>query len=682
MAGHSTSRAIKDFLAEAEEIIERLNLDLVALGEEVGGGEPDPDLLNSIFRGAHSLKGLSGMFGFDDICELGHQMENLLDSMRLGKLSLSEGTVNALFDAMEALAKLVSGKGVDADFTLDVSGLIGRIEALQRGEDGEGKSPLESLQIDPAILNVLTEYEEHRLLENLRRGRNLLRIKANFSLTSFDSDLAEITDLLKTCGEVISTLPCADNLADRIAFQILVGTDAPAAEITTLLDREEIGVELLSPSAPEGTGDKAPETVQTDAAVEEVPPRGAEGSGNSLRSISQTVRVDIEKLDLLMNVVGELVLSKGTIGDICDRLKQEGNSSLASELQKATRTLERRLAELQKGVMEVRMVPVSQLFEKMIRIIRRVSAEQGKKVALDIRGGDTELDKLIMEDLADPLMHIIRNAIDHGVESAEERRTAGKPEQGRIALWASQKGNHVVIEVRDDGRGIDTAQVRRKAVEKGLVPADAEMGREEIFDLLFQPGFSTRDQVSDLSGRGVGMDVVKNNIAALSGMIELESTPGQGTTMAITLPITLAIIKALIVRVGAKTYAIPVNSVMETLMLDPHSIRTIERREVIELRQSTLPLLRLDAVFAHPEPSPREARAFVAVVGLADKKVGLVVDELLGQQDVVIKSLGNALSFVRGIAGAAELGNQKTILVLDVGGLMSEALRGEAAYYV
>jgi two-component system chemotaxis sensor kinase CheA len=408
----------------------------------------------------------------------------------------------------------------------------------------------------------------------------------------------------------------------------------------------------------------------------------ADGGSSSLRSISRTVRVDIDKLDLLMNIVGELVLSKSAIVNIGDRLKNTDEKELATDLAKTTRILERRLHELQKGVMDVRMVPVGQLFDKMTRIVRRVSNEQGKKVDLDIKGADTELDKLIIEDVSDPLMHIIRNAIDHGLETPQERRAAGKPEKGLVELWASQKGNHVVIEVHDDGRGIDTDKVCRKAIEKGLISANQTLTEDEIFELLFMPGFSTRDEVSDLSGRGVGLDVVKNNITALSGMIEVKSQPGQGSSMIITLPITLAIIKALIVRVGVITYAIPINSVLETLMIDADTIQTVERREVIELRKNTVSLLRLDRVFDLPTASDHnEHRLFVAIVGLAEKRMGFVVDELLGQQDVVIKSLGKALGFVKGIAGAAELGNQKTILVLDVAGLMTEALRGESSLH-
>jgi len=671
------SRAIKEFLGEAEEIIEKLNLDLVTLGDGIESGEVDPEQLNSIFRGAHSLKGLSGMFGFDDISTLAHHMENLLDSLRLGKVGLNGTLVGVLFDALEILSRLVHGKGENEEYSIDFAPVLSRIEGLLDGGRGDKGSLLAQLNVEPGILNVLTEYEEHRLLENLKKGRNLQSVKVSFSLSSFDQDLAEITDILKKRGEVISTLPCAGDVADKIGFQLLYGTSATVAEVVAALAREDAAVELLG-----AKHSAAPLAEKEQVGEVQAAAGGQEAAGTSLRSISRTVRVDIDKLDSLMNVVGELVLSKTAIAAVTDRLRAGGDPELAVELQKAVRVLERRLDELQKGVMEVRMVPVGQLFEKMVRIVRRVASEHGKKVDIDIRGGDTELDKLIMEDLSDPLMHIIRNAIDHGIESPGERLALGKSEKGMITLWASQKGNHVVVEVRDDGRGIDPDGVRRKAVQKGLIAAGVELSRDEVYDLLFMPGFSTRDEVSDLSGRGVGMDVVKNNISALSGMIEIDSCPGAGTTIAITLPITLAIIKALIVSVCGKTYAIPINAVMETLMVEAATVRTIERREVIDLRQSTLPLLRLEEIFKLPVSSRRSGRLFVAVVGLAEKKLGIVVDELLGQQDVVIKSLGTALSFVRGIAGAADLGNQKTILVLDVGGLMSEALRGESAFYV
>mgnify|MGYP001183733367 FL=1 len=695
MSDNNASQALKEFIGETEEIVGSLNLDLMTLSDAIEEGDADPDLINGIFRGAHSVKGLAGMFGFDDISQLAHRMENLLDSLRLGKVAFNQSLLDTLFYALEQLTRLINGKSTDEQFTFDLSPVFNKIEQVLEGDSKTDDDPLLALGIGAEILNVLTEYEEHRLLENVRKKRHIHLLKIDFDLSSFDQDLAELTQILKQQGEVISTLPSVGDIGERIAFQILYGSDLMRDGICNLLDRDDLEISCCgeSPQAAEAESFvlEAPEansdTSATDTAtpVVQVAAEEREGSSSSLRSISRTVRVDIDKLDLLMNIVGELVLSKGAIATLADRLKAEVNSESSADLIKATRSLERRLDELQKGVMDVRMVPIGQLFEKMTRIVRRVSNEQGKKVDLKIQGAETELDKLIIEDVSDPLMHIIRNSIDHGLETPVERRAEGKPEKGTILLSAAQKGNHVVIEVRDDGRGIDPEYVRRKAIQKGLVEEDQELSSEEIRELLFMPGFSTRDEVSDLSGRGVGMDVVKNNIAELAGMIGLASDVGQGTVVTLTLPITLAIIKALIVRVGPKTYAIPINSVLETLMLDVEEIRTIEKCEVIELRQTTVPLLRLDQIFGYQatvEANDAGQKLFVAVVGLAEKKMGFVVDELLGQQDVVIKSLGKALSFIKGIAGAAELGNQKTILVLDVAGLMNEAIRNESALHV
>ncbi|MDT8441121.1 MAG: chemotaxis protein CheA [Desulfuromonadales bacterium] len=692
MSERRSSQALKEFISETEEILGGLNLDVVRLADSLETGESDPDLINGIFRGAHSIKGLAGMFGFDDLAQLAHSMENLLDGLRLGRVPFSQQLVDTLFAAIDGLVRLVNGKSDDEQFTFDLTPILEQIGSAAAAAAETAADPLTRLGIDAAILNVLTEYEEHRLLENVRKGRRIYLVKVDFDLSCFDQELAELTDHLKARGEVISTLPSVGDSGDRISFQILFGSECETSEVRTLAGRDDLQLTLCGDVRPEPVSAGPVALAQEPPAVGEAgtasPEPLAEEAGGTVRSISRTVRVDIDKLDLLMNIVGELVLSKGAIANIADQLRSNGVAELGAELSKATRGLERRLDELQKGVMDVRMVPVGQLFEKMTRIVRRVSNEQGKKVALDIRGAETELDKLIIEDVSDPLMHIIRNAIDHGLETPEERLAVGKSEKGSIRLWASQKGNHVVIEVHDDGRGIDPAAVRRKAVARGLVRPDQELSLDEIYDLLFMPGFSTRDEVSDLSGRGVGMDVVKNNIAELSGMIEIKSDVGGGTSMIITLPITLAIIKALIVRIREKTYAIPINSVLETLMLDSAMIRTIECREVIELRETTIPLLRLNSVFglqrtaADAATAPQDERLFVAIVGLADKRIGFVVDELLGQQDVVIKSLGKTLSFVKGIAGAAELGNQQTILVLDVAGLIGEALRSESSLHV
>jgi two-component system chemotaxis sensor kinase CheA len=400
------------------------------------------------------------------------------------------------------------------------------------------------------------------------------------------------------------------------------------------------------------------------------------GEAQTAKSMSRTVRVDIGKLDELMNIVGELVLSHSTINDIGNRMRRVSFSSFAVELAKAAKGLERKLSELQKGVMEIRMIPVGQLYEKMGRIVRKVSREQGKKVDLKLYGADTELDKLIIEDIADPLMHIIRNSIDHGIEPTEERVQAGKDEKGTIKLSSYQKGNHVVIEVEDDGRGLNIEKIKKKALEKGLVDNPETLTERDVLDLIFLPGFSTSEKVSEISGRGVGMDVVKNNISAICGMVDIESSFGKGTRVIITLPITLAIIKALIISTVKRTYALPITSVLETMIVKRADILTVERKEVIQLREMTLPLLRLGNFFGI-EPSHHLAEDFyVVVVGAAEKRLGIVVDDLLGQQDIVIKSLGETLKGARGISGAADLGDQRTILVLDVGGIINEVTRG------
>jgi two-component system chemotaxis sensor kinase CheA len=325
--------------------------------------------------------------------------------------------------------------------------------------------------------------------------------------------------------------------------------------------------------------------------------------------------------------------------------------------------------------MEIRMIPVGQLYEKMSRIVRKISREQGKKVELKFFGADTELDKLIVEDISDPMMHIIRNAIDHGIESPEKRVSLGKEDKGTIRISSYQKGNHVVIEVEDDGNGIDLEKIKLKALQKGLISDAASLTDRDAIDLIFLPGFSTTDKVSEVSGRGVGMDVVRNNIAAVSGMVDIETRKGEGSRFIITLPITLAIIKALIITSAGRTYALPITSVMESLLITDADIKTIERKEVIQLRENTLPLLRLESFFETARTTERPQEFYVVVVGVAEKRMGVVVDDLLGQQDIVIKSLGESFKRFRGISGAADLGDQRTILVLDVGGMINETIR-------
>ena len=688
-------KAVKDFLAEAEEIIDQLSLDLVNLGECAETGECNPDLINSIFRGAHSLKGLAGMFGFTDIADLSHNLENLLDSLRLGKVLLNQQVLSVLFDSMDLLGSMVQHAGTGSREQVDASAAVARINACVSPPADTGSDNLIArLGLPETLLGSLTEYEEHRLLENLRKGKRIYSIIASFDLATFDHDLGELTEALKKLGEVISTLPSTSgNNPAGIDFEILFGTDKVTGDLEAVVEHDKVSIRCLGSepaAAPPATASQSvatiivsepaavPAPVQDAGLPATVDPGILAGDAISAKSMSRTVRVDIGKLDELMNIVGELVLSHSKISSLAFSMRREGFSAFGMELGKAAKGLERKLAELQKGVMEIRMIPVGQLFEKMSRIIRKLSREQGKKIDLRLFGADTELDKLIVEDISDPMMHIVRNAIDHGIETAQERLALGKSEKGMIKLSSYQKGNHVVIEVEDDGRGIDIDKVKRKALSRGLIQS-MDISDKDALDLIFLPGFSTNDTVSEISGRGVGMDVVKNNIAAVSGMVDIETKFGEGSHIIITLPITLAIIKALIIVSAGRTYALPITSVLETIMLQAEDILTIEKKEVIQLRETTLPLLRLNHFFGTSSTQSASESIFVVIVGAAEKRLGVVVDDLLGQQDIVIKSMGETLKGFRGISGAADLGDQRTILVLDVGGIISEATRGSAS---
>jgi two-component system chemotaxis sensor kinase CheA len=691
----TTHKAVREFLAEAEEVVEQLGSELADLADMADGGELNPELLNSIFRGAHSLKGLAGMFGFSEISELSHNMENVLDSLRMGKINLEQGLMKVLFGAHELLTSLVRSVEMGGSARTDeIAACVSRINAclVPPPVKQAAVSPLERLGLPERVLGALTEYEEHRLLDNLNRCRNIFNVHTSFELTTFDQELEKVSDVLKTCGEVISTLPSmGGNMETHIDFDILFGSTRPLGGLQGLLNNDAIVITCLgnADSNPAGetsslpslqsSGDSLTADIpqQTSAAAPEatVSPSTADDAAQSSKSMSRTVRVDIGKLDELMNIVGELVLAHSSISGIALRMRNEGFSRMAIDLSKAAKGLERKLTDLQKGVMEIRMIPVGQLYEKMSRIIRKISREQGKKVELKFFGADTELDKLIVEDISDPMMHIIRNAIDHGIELPGKRISIGKDEKGTIRISSYQKGNHVVIEVEDDGNGIDLEKVKAKALQKGLVTDVSSISDREALDFIFMPGFSTNDNVSEVSGRGVGMDVVRNNIAAVSGMVDIETSKGQGSRFIITLPITLAIIKALIISCAGRIYALPITSVMESLLLTDVDIRTVERKEVIQLREQTLPLLRLESFFSMSRSTERPREFYVVVVGVAEKRLGIVVDDLLGQQDIVIKSLGESFKRFRGISGAADLGDQRTILVLDVGGMINETMR-------
>ncbi len=694
------SRAEREFLSEAEEILERMRDDLAACLERASeGAELAPDTLNRLFRSAHSLKGLSGMFGLEALADLAHRIEDLLDAWRLGRaqpttarLSLFEQSVELFGRALEQLA----AGALDAGFGDTVAELIARIVAENAPSAAPPSVAGEALDAPAALLRALTEYEEHRLRENLARGRAIHVVTAAFELASFEERLSEISGALREVGELISTLPSpGPGGPGEIRFALLAATELDAAALAARLELSPSAVHVARASRNKPAGSPAdpaePASAQPAASplpsdeIEHAagahPGAGdhAEGDAATLRSVSDTVRVDVRKLDELMNLVGELALERGALSAFARRLAAEpGAARLGAELEKIHKALDRKLQELQASVIEVRMVPLRQVFDKLSRVARRLRLDLGKDARLEVKGADTELDKLIVEELVDPLMHIVRNAFDHGLEPADERRAAGKPAEGVIRLEASQRGNDVVITVADDGRGIDPERVRERAVEKEIIPANAQLSQRELLDLVFAPGLSTRAEVTETSGRGVGMDVVRSNVSALGGIAAIDSALGVGTTVTLTLPITLAIIQALVVGVGDERYAIPLNAVREVLIPEPGALQRSGTRELIALRGEALPVLRLRDEFA-VRSGTAAAKPFAVILGLGDARLALLVDRLEGQRDTVIKPIQGPVRSVRGVAGATELGDRSAVLVLDVAALVGGAQRAEAA---
>lgn len=653
-----------EFLSEAQELIETFSRLLFEIEDRHRDNlELDPDQINASFRSIHTLKGLAGLAGSDQLKQLTHEIETTLDAVRLGKVKLTGKLLNLLVDATNAFERLLRNESVNSD------ALLAKIRGVIAAPDETDEVDLSWL--DDSIRGVLTEFEEHRLRENIRMGRRIHRVHVEFDLMTFGDGIDVVKTKLKQHGEVITFLPSTDNSDfERMGFAILVGSTASEKDIAAAVAEEGGIVDVLGATA-EPSPPPAPPSDPPEAYAREASDEGG----------SQTVRVDLRRLDLLMNLVGELALVQANLTAYGDRVRGSQTTAQNRELQGQLRTMTRRLGQLQEGILEVRMVPIQSTFERVKRLVHRTSHSQDKEVRLIVSGTETELDKQIGEKLSKPLIHMVNNAISHGIERPSEREALGKPRIGRVELTAYQKGNRVVIELTDDGRGIDWREIRDKALAKGFITREeaADIDPTRAINLIFMPGFSSKDSADDIAGRGFGMDVVKTEIAKLSGMIDVATEPGKGSRFRVTLPSTMAIIQALIIQSASQTFCIQLNSVLESLMVHRRDIQTIEGHEVVSVRGRTLPLLHLSRVFElDDDGTPRHAydRLYVVVVGLAEHRVGLVVDELLGQRDVVIKPIGSALMQIPGIAGATELGDNRTVLLLDVATLVSEAVGG------
>ncbi|MGC8971016.1 MAG: chemotaxis protein CheW [bacterium] len=638
------------FLDESRENLVQLNKLLLELEKTPGNKE----LLNEIFRIAHTIKGMSATMGFNNIATLTHNMENILDDLRKDRIKASGDIINLLFFSLDALEKgleLISTSGADE------SPLVR--EAIERFEKG-----IEDKGATPAIEDISTknlpldQYNLAVIEEAVRKGFNVYRIhvklKEGTVLKSVRAYMVFKT--LEDRGDIIHSEPSATDLENEkfdLDFTVVFITREGKDTIRNLIMQiSEIDTVDISPITIEITKETKEEI---KAKPQEIP---IEREGiKALSRMGQTIRIDVERLDELMNLVGELVIQRTRLAQI----KELGN---------ATDELARITNELQNLVMKVRMVPIEQVFNRFPRMVRDLSQESNKKVRLEIYGAETELDKTVVDAMGDPLMHLIRNAIDHGIEPPEERLKLGKPEEGLVKLSAYHEGNNIYIEVEDDGAGIDVEKVKKKAIEKGLISEESisRMSVEDVYNLLFIPGFSTSDKVTDISGRGVGMDVVKRRVEELNGTIKMESNPGKGTKVIIRLPLTLAIIQSLLVKVSDEIYAIPLNNIEEIVKLEESEIRTIKSSEVLYSRGRVIPLYRLSEVLGLPY---KNRCNFAVIVRTGGKQIGIAVDDLIGEEEIVIKSVDKMVNLNRNFVGATILGNGKVALILDVNTLAS-----------
>lgn len=640
---------MEDFLVEAFEMVEQLDQDLV----ELESNPEDLELLNRIFRVAHTVKGSSSFLNLDILTSLTHNMEDVLNKARRGELKITPDVMDvvlASIDLMKSLLNAIRDNGTDSNSGIDITDIVKRLQAISTG----GATPAESTPEAPAA----TPAQPAPATTPATDSSNPLANEPEIDVSSMSGEQvdAEIERLLKKRQE-----------ADKARREEL--------------KKQGVAVEVQAPSAPSTEAPKAQVAPAQPApaaapkpAAKPAPKPAEKKDGNApATNVEQTVRVDVRRLDHLMNLIGELVLGKNRLikiyGDVEERYDGE---RFLEELNQVVSSVSSVTTDIQLAVMKTRMQPVGKVFNKFPRMVRDLSRDLKKSIDLVITGEETELDKSIIEEIGDPLIHIIRNSCDHGVESPEDRKVAGKPETGRVDLKAYNEGNHIVIEVVDDGKGLDADMLKQKAIEKGLISereADT-MSEKEAFGIIFKPGFSTAKVVSNVSGRGVGMDVVKTNVEKLNGIIEIDSEKGVGTVFKLKIPLTLAIIQALLVGVQEEYYAIPLSSVIETVRISQEEIYAIDGKSVLRLRDEVLSLVRLADIFKIDSVLEAMNEVYVVIIGLADQKIGVIVDYLVGQEEVVIKSLGYYLKGTEGIAGATVRGDGKITLIVDVAGMM------------
>lgn len=679
-----TNQYLEVFIDESNEHLQSCSESLLVL-------EQNPDnieIVNDIFRNAHTLKGMSATMGFEDIADLTHKMENVLDAIRNHKIQVTAELLDVVFESVDHLEEMVSDISNGGDGKKDVTQTV---EKLKRLESGESIENIETVVAAPS--ETVTEVAESKLIfDDFEQTVLEQSMEQGFSAYEINISLREdcllkaarvymVFEILEKLGEVIKSTPTVEKLEEEkfdtdfsVAFVTKENQDDLKQKLMKVSEVDVVNVQPVQLKKMEMPSDVVEKKVEEVAAVETPKPTPTKATPTKTEApktvknnnASKTIRVNIERLDILMNLFEELVIDRGRLQSISMELNH-------NELNDTVERMTRVSGDLQNIILNMRMVPVETVFNRFPKMVRQLSRDLKKKINLEIIGAETELDRTVIDEIGDPLVHLIRNALDHGIESPEERLAAGKPETGSVELRAYHSGNHVFIEIEDDGAGIDRERVLQKAISKGVVTEEAShsMTDNQINELILASGFSTAEVISDVSGRGVGLDVVKSTIESLGGSISIESEHGKGSLFSIQLPLTLSIISVMLVEIEKEVYAVPLSSIIETSIIKRSDILNAHNQKVIDFRGKVVPLVFLDEIFEVPrEDYEDDGFLSVVLVRKGDRIAGLVVDSFIGQQEIVLKSLGNYLTNVFAISGATILGNGQVALIVDCNALI------------
>lgn len=675
------------FLEEAEEQLQALDQGIIMLEKDRNNQE----LLNQIFRAAHTLKGSSASMGFSKIATLTHNMESVLDRFRNGELEVSQEVVDVLLECLDTLNALKT-EIVEGKDTIDVSELIDKLLGLHNSTPQGGREPIEEngshaesdflenqpgdAEMDDVFLNDTEETVLKAAIKEGFKGYHIVvELEPECVMKSVRAYI--VFNNLKDSGDVLKTIPSTEEIEEEkfdLRFEmVLISKEKPESlrnTIKTVNEVKEVQIRCLTVQAEGG-----PVGLEVHREEPQEETKARQKAESEKKSVSQTVRVDVGRLDNLMNVVGELVIERTRLEAVGASIRSVmGVDSLTESLEEISLHIARLSSELQEEIMQARMFPIEQVFNRFPRMVRDLAKKFNKDINFTIDGRETELDRTVIEEIGDPLIHLLRNSVDHGIEPRDERLSMGKSPQGNVRLNAFHQENQIVITVEDDGRGLDPQKLKARSIEKGLISQQAadKMTDQDALNLVFLPGFSTAQIVSDISGRGVGMDIVRTHIERINGLVEIDSKLGRGTKFTIKLPLTLAINRSLLIKQGGRVFAVALSNVIEIIDIDSKEIQTMQRHKVALVRNSFLPLFELEHLLGE-EKVERNGTMPVVVVGLADKRIGIIVDELVGEQEIVIKSLGGFIGDIRGLAGATIMGDGSVALILDVRGLVNES---------